>query len=88
MMLFNGDKVKTRILGCTGNKNLSWVLDTGSVVTCMNINSFETAFGKTLPIEKSCKIYILIIGGKCTHTVVIRDKLSENILGVDVIQKH
>jgi hypothetical protein len=86
--LFNGDKVKTRILGHTGNKNFSWVLDTGSTVTCININSFETAFGKTLPIEESCKIDICIKERKCTQTVVIKDELSENILGVDFIQKH
>jgi hypothetical protein len=58
MTLFNGDKTKPRILGCTGSKNFYWVLDFGSAVTCMNINSFETAFGKTLQIEENFKIDI------------------------------
>jgi hypothetical protein len=88
MTLFNGDKVKTRISGHTGGKNFSWVLDTGSAVTYININSFEMAFGKTLSIEESCKIDILIKGRKCTQTVVIKDEFSENILGVNFIQIH
>jgi hypothetical protein len=87
-MPFYGDKAKPRILGLTGNKNFSRVIDTGSAVTCININSFEMAFRKTLPIGKSCNIDIFIKGRKCTHSVIVKDKLSKNTLGVDFIQKH
>jgi len=34
MTPFNGDKAKPIISGLTGNKNFSWVIDTGSAVTC------------------------------------------------------
>jgi hypothetical protein len=88
MTPFYGGKAKPRISGGTGNKNFSWVLDTGTVVTCMNINSFETAFGRILPMGESFKIDIFIKGRKCTHTVIIKDEFSENISGVDFIQKH
>ncbi len=89
MTPFNGNKVKPRISRCTGNKNFSWVLlDAESAVTCMNINSFEMAFGKILQTGDSYKINILIKGRKCTHTIIIMDKSSENILAVDFIQKH
>jgi hypothetical protein len=64
------------------------MIDTGSAVTCMNINSIKMAFGRTLQINEKCKIDIFIKGRKCNHTVVIKDELSENILGVDFIQKH
>jgi hypothetical protein len=52
MTPFYGDKSKPRISGRVESKNLSWVIDTGSAVTCMNINSFKTAFGKTLKINE------------------------------------
>jgi hypothetical protein len=88
MMPFYGDKNKPRILGRVESKNFSWVIDTGSAVTCMNINSFKMAFGKTLNINEKCKVNIFIKKRKCTHTVIILDKFSENTLGVDFIQKH
>jgi hypothetical protein len=88
MMPFYGDKAKPRISGQVENKNFSWVINTGSAVTCMNINSFKMAFGKTLLINKKYKIDIFIKKRKCTHMVVIMDEFSENILGVDLIQKH
>jgi hypothetical protein len=55
MMPFYGDKSKPRISGNINNKNVYWIIDTGSVVTCMNINSFETAFGKTLKINEKAR---------------------------------
>jgi hypothetical protein len=88
IMPFYWDKTKPRVSGKVASKNFSWVIDTGSAVTCMNINSFEMAFGKTLRINKKYKIYIFIKKRKCTHTMVIMDEFSKNILGVDFIQKH
>ncbi len=80
-------------MGRTRSKTFLWVLsDTGSAVTCMNRPSLETAFGKKLKTatdQKECyKIEVWIKGRKCTHTVKIMNELSENILGVDFIQKH
>jgi hypothetical protein len=46
MMPFNGDKAKFRLSGCIKNKNIFWVIDTGSAVTGININSFKMAFVK------------------------------------------
>ncbi len=54
----------------------------------MNINAFETAFGKTKEEKmKECKTDIYIRNRKCTHTVKIADESSENILGIDFLQK-
>jgi hypothetical protein len=36
-------KLQAQLMG----KNFYWKIDTGSAVTCMNINAFETAFGKS-----------------------------------------
>jgi hypothetical protein len=47
MTLFNGDHKDTKIIGTVNGKNFYWKIDTGSVVTCMNINAFEMAYGKT-----------------------------------------
>ncbi len=55
MMPFYGDKSKPKILGTINTKNFYWDIDTGSAVTCMNINSFETAFGRKLKIYQKCK---------------------------------
>jgi hypothetical protein len=46
MMLFNGDHKDTKIIGTVNGKNFYWKIDTGSAVTCMNINAFEAAFCK------------------------------------------
>ena len=46
MTLFNGDHKDTKIIGTVNGKNFYWNIDTGSAVTCMNINAFKTAFGK------------------------------------------
>ncbi len=46
MMLFNGDHKNTTIIGTVNGKMFYWKIDTGSAVTCININAFETAFGK------------------------------------------
>jgi hypothetical protein len=54
----------------------------------VNINSFKTAFRKTLPIGESFKIDIFIKRRKCTQTVIVKDELSKNTLGVDFIQNH
>jgi len=88
MTLFNGDHKDTKITGTVNGKNFYWKIDTGSAVTCMNINAFETAFGKTK--EKKLKEYqtdIFIRNSKCTHTVKIANESSENILGIDFLQK-
>jgi hypothetical protein len=66
MMPFYGDKNKPRISGRVESKNFSRVINTGSVVTCMNINSFKKAFAKTLKINERCKIDIFIKKRKCT----------------------
>jgi hypothetical protein len=88
MMLFNGDHQDTKIIGTVNGKNFYWKIDTGSAVTCMNINAFETAFGKTKEKNiKECKTDIFIRNRKCTHTVKIADESSENILGIDFLQK-
>ncbi len=54
----------------------------------MNINAFETAFGKTKEKkQKDFKTDIFIKKRRCTHTVQIADESSENILGIDFLQK-
>jgi hypothetical protein len=69
-------------------KNFYWKINTGSAVTCMNINAFEAAFGKTKKeTQKEFKTDIFVKNRKCTHTVQITDKSSENILGIDFLQK-
>jgi len=88
MTLFNGDHKETKITGTVNGKNFYWKIDTGSAVTCMNINAFETAFGKTKEKnQKDFKTDIFIKKRKCTHTVQIADESSENILGIDFLQK-
>jgi hypothetical protein len=54
----------------------------------MNINLFKTAFGRTKRINEMCKIDIFIKNKKCIHIIKITDELSENILGIDFLQKH
>jgi hypothetical protein len=88
MMPFYGDKAKPRITGCTGGKTFSWVLDTGSAVTYMNKNAFEMALGITLEDGDTYKIDLFIKRRKCVHTITVKDKFSENIIGLDFIQKH
>ena len=83
MTLFNGDHKDTKIIGTDNGKNFYWKIDTGSAVTCMNINAFETAFGKTKDKTKECRTEIIIKNRKCTHTVQIANEFSENILGID-----
>jgi hypothetical protein len=46
MTPFYGDHKDTKIIGTVNLKKFYWKIDTGSAVTCMNINAFETAFGK------------------------------------------
>ena len=88
MTLFNGDHKDTKIIGTVKGKNFYWKIDTGSAVTCMNINAFETAFGKTKEKNmEECKTDIFVKNRKCTHTVKIADESSENILGIDFLQK-
>jgi len=88
IMPFYGDKSKSRISGTINTKKFSWVIDTGSAVTYMNINSFEMAFGKTAKLNKKCKIDIFRKRRKCTHMIQIMDEFSENTLGIDFLQKH
>jgi hypothetical protein len=88
MMLFNGENKYTTVTGTVNGKNFYWKIDTGSAVTCMNINTFETAFGKTKEErQKEFKTDIFIKKRKCTHTVQTANELSENILGIDFLQK-
>jgi hypothetical protein len=88
MTLFNGDHKETKITGTINGKNFYWKIDTVSPVTCMNINVFATAFGKTKEKnQKDFKTDIFIKKRKCTHTVQIADESSENILGIDFLQK-
>jgi hypothetical protein len=61
MTLFNGDQKDKKITGTVNGKNFYWKIDTGSAVTCMNINAFKTAFGETKNKEKrECKMDIFI----------------------------
>jgi hypothetical protein len=54
----------------------------------MNINAFEMAFGKKKEEKQNeFRTYIFIKKRKCSHTVQIADELSENILGIDFLQK-
>jgi hypothetical protein len=86
MMLFNGDHKDTKIIGTVNGKNFYWKIYTGSAVTCMNINTFEMAFGKKKEgKQKEFRTDIFIKKRKCSHTVQILDKLSENILGIDFL---
>jgi hypothetical protein len=83
-----GDKNKTKILGTVNGKTFYWKIDTGSAVTCLNIKSFETAFGKKKKEKhKEYKTDIFIKKSKCSHTVQISDELSEKILAIDFLQK-
>ena len=59
MTLFNGDHKDTKIIGTVNRKNFYWKIDTGSAVTCMNINAFEAAFGKIKEKKKSAKLTFL-----------------------------
>ncbi len=88
MMLFNGDHNNTTIIGTVNGKNFYWKIDTGSAVTCMNINAFEMAFCKIKEErQKEFRTDIFIKRRKCSHTVQIADESSENILGIDFLQK-
>jgi hypothetical protein len=87
MTPFYGDNNKAKILGTVNGKTFYWTIDTGSAVTCMNINSFETAFGKNKEENKEYKTDIFIRKRKCSHTIQIADEFSENILGINFLQK-
>ncbi len=88
MTLFNGDQKDTKIIGTVNGKNFYWKIDTGFAVTCMNLNAFETAFGKKkVDEQKEFRTDNFIKKRKCSHTVQISDELSENILGIDFLQK-
>ncbi len=88
MTLFNGDHKNTTVTGTVNRKNFYWKIDTGSAVTCMNINAFKAAFGKTKEgRQKEFKTDIFIKNRKCTHMVRIANESSENILGIDFLQK-
>jgi hypothetical protein len=87
MTPFYGDNNKTKVLGTVNGKLFYWKIDTGSAVTCMNINSFETAFGKKKEGQEKYKIDIFIKKRKCSHAVQISDEFSEYTLGIDFLQK-
>jgi hypothetical protein len=53
----------------------------------MNINSFETAFGKNKEGQEKYKIDLFMRKSKCSHAVQISDEFSENTLGIDFLQK-
>jgi hypothetical protein len=86
MMPFYGENNKHKVLGTVNGKTFYWKIDTGSVVTCMNINSFGMAFGKKKEGQKEYKTDIFIQKRKCSHTVQISDEFSENTLGIDFLQ--
>ena len=69
MMPFYGDNNNTKVLGTVNGKTFYWKIDTGSAVTCMNINSFETAFGKKKEVQKQYKRDIFLKKRKSSHTV-------------------
>ncbi len=78
----------TKVTGTVNGKNFYWKIDTGSAVTCININAFERSVGKTKEEkQKDFKTDIFIKKRKCTHTVQIADESSKNILGIDFLQK-
>ncbi len=52
MTPFYWDNNKSKILGTVNGKTFYWEIDTGSAVTGMNINLFETAFGKNKEEKK------------------------------------
>jgi hypothetical protein len=87
MMPSYGENNKTKIFGTVNGKTFYWKIDTWSAVTCMNINSFETAFGKKKEGQEEYKTDIFIKKRKCSHTVQISDKFSEKTLGIDFLQK-
>jgi hypothetical protein len=87
MTPFYGDKNKPKILGTVKNKTFYWNINTGSAVTCININSFETAFGKKIKKQEKYKIDIFL-KRRCSHIMQITDEFSENILGIDFLQKY
>jgi len=88
MKLFNGDNKDTKIIGTVNGKFFYWKIDTGSAVTCMNFNAFETVLRKKKDEkQKEFKTDIFIKKRKCSHTVQISNELSENILGIDFLQK-
>ncbi len=68
MMPFYGDNNKTKILGTVNGKTFYWKIDAGFVVTCMNINSFETAFGKNKEEQKEYKTDIFIKKSLRSHS--------------------
>ncbi len=53
MTPINGDKIRPRLWVRVGNKTFSWLFDTGAVVTCMNKESFDLAFGHYKPKQIS-----------------------------------
>jgi hypothetical protein len=87
MMPFYGDNNNTKVLGTVNGKTFYWKKDTGSAVTCMNINSFKMAFGKKKERQEEYKTDIFIKKRKCSHTVQISDEFSENTLGINFLQK-
>jgi hypothetical protein len=70
------NELLTRIT-CTTRVIKKSFAEYGSVVTCMNINSFKTAFGKKHKKQENCK------KRKCSLMVQITDEFTENILGID-----
>jgi hypothetical protein len=87
MTPFYGDNSKTKILGRVNGTTFYWKIDTGSAITCMNINSFKTAFGKKKEGQEKYKKNLFITKRKCSHTVQISDEFSEKTLGIDFLQK-
>jgi hypothetical protein len=57
------------------------------VVTSININAFETAFGRRKKEQEKYKKDLFIKKRKCSHSVQISDEFSENTLGSDFLQK-
>ncbi len=88
MTLFNEDHKDTTITGTVNGKTFYWKINTRSAVTCMNINTFETAFRKKKEDKQTdFRTDIFIRKKRCSHTVQISNESSENILGIDFLQK-
>ena len=65
MTPLDGGKNIPRLNVKVGNKTFSWLFDIGAAVTCMNKQSFETAFGCNGPLQISkAQNYIVASGDK------------------------
>ncbi len=106
MTPFNGDKIRPKITAKAGGQTFSWLLDTGTSITCMTAQSFNAAFPTSKPqkIQNAqhrtaasgdkmnslgiFEIDLQIKRKKFTHHIIVIDKLTDNIIGIDFMHKH